>query len=107
MRLVLCLSVHMSYYSTFSFNQEWKLDTLCDLYETLTITQAVIFCNTRRYLMSRPNALSCHSFHVIPSFLGPSFALLLLPLTIVLYPSRESVKHSNIYANRLIVNPIS
>lgn len=28
--------------------QEWKLDTLCDLYETLTITQAVIFCNTRR-----------------------------------------------------------
>jgi len=28
--------------------EEWKLDTLCDLYETLTITQAVIFCNTRR-----------------------------------------------------------
>ncbi|EPY78121.1 hypothetical protein CB1_001118016 [Camelus ferus] len=28
--------------------QEWKLDTLCDLYETLTITQAVIFLNTRR-----------------------------------------------------------
>ena len=27
---------------------DWKLDTLCDLYETLTITQAVIFCNTRR-----------------------------------------------------------
>jgi ATP-dependent RNA helicase len=28
--------------------EEWKLDTLCDLYETLTITQAVIFCNTRK-----------------------------------------------------------
>jgi len=28
--------------------EEWKLDTLVDLYETLTITQAVIFCNTRR-----------------------------------------------------------
>jgi translation initiation factor 4A len=28
--------------------EEWKLDTLCDLYETLTITQAVIFANTRR-----------------------------------------------------------
>ncbi|GIY96000.1 eukaryotic initiation factor 4A-II [Caerostris extrusa] len=28
--------------------EDWKLDTLCDLYETLTITQAVIFCNTRR-----------------------------------------------------------
>merc|ERR1712061_427798 len=23
-------------------------DTLCDLYETLTITQAIIYCNTRR-----------------------------------------------------------
>lgn len=28
--------------------EDWKLDTLCDLYETLTITQAIIFCNTRR-----------------------------------------------------------
>jgi len=28
--------------------EDWKLDVLCDLYETLTITQAVIFCNTRR-----------------------------------------------------------
>lgn len=28
--------------------EEWKFDTLCDLYDTLSITQAVIFCNTRR-----------------------------------------------------------
>eukprot|EP00940_MAST-03C_sp_MAST-3C-sp2_P000005 g5.t1 len=28
--------------------EEWKFDTLCDLYDTLTITQAVIFCNRRR-----------------------------------------------------------
>jgi translation initiation factor 4A len=28
--------------------EEWKLDTLCDLYETVTITQAIIYCNTRR-----------------------------------------------------------
>ena len=27
--------------------EEWKLDTLCDLYDTLTITQAVIFVNTK------------------------------------------------------------
>jgi ATP-dependent RNA helicase len=27
--------------------EEWKFDTLCDLYDTMTITQAVIFCNTR------------------------------------------------------------
>jgi len=28
--------------------EDWKLDTLCDLYDTLSVTQAVIFCNTRR-----------------------------------------------------------
>nr|GEV52037.1 eukaryotic initiation factor 4A-3 [Tanacetum cinerariifolium] len=28
--------------------ENWKFDTLCDLYDTLTITQAVIFCNTKR-----------------------------------------------------------
>lgn len=27
--------------------EEWKFDTLCDLYDTLTITQAVLFCNTK------------------------------------------------------------
>lgn len=28
--------------------EEWKYDTLCDLYDTFTIAQAVIFCNTRQ-----------------------------------------------------------
>merc|ERR1712014_247272 len=28
--------------------EDWKLGTLCDLYETLTITQAIIYCNHRR-----------------------------------------------------------
>mmetsp|Transcript_7163 Transcript_7163/g.12018 ORF Transcript_7163/g.12018 Transcript_7163/m.12018 type:complete len:418 (-) Transcript_7163:1031-2284(-) len=28
--------------------EDWKLDTLCDLYSTLTITQAIIFVNCRR-----------------------------------------------------------
>jgi len=28
--------------------EEWKFETLVDLYETLTITQAIIYCNTRR-----------------------------------------------------------
>lgn len=27
--------------------EQWKFDTLCDLYESLIITQAVVFCNTR------------------------------------------------------------
>lgn len=29
-------------------HESWKLGTLCDLYDTLSITQSVIFCNTRR-----------------------------------------------------------
>lgn len=28
--------------------EDWKLETLCDLYETLAVTQAVIFCNARK-----------------------------------------------------------
>eukprot|EP00536_Pseudo-nitzschia_multiseries_P000840 jgi/Psemu1/62851/estExt_Genemark1.C_100177 len=28
--------------------EEWKFDTLCDLYDTMTVTQSVIFCNTRQ-----------------------------------------------------------
>ena len=28
--------------------EEWKLDALCDLYEMLTITQCIIYVNTRR-----------------------------------------------------------
>jgi translation initiation factor 4A len=28
--------------------EEWKLDTLCDLYETLTILQSIVYCNNRR-----------------------------------------------------------
>ena len=40
--------------------EEWKFDTLCDLYDTLTITQAVIFCNTKRksHLVNREDARS-------------------------------------------------
>mmetsp|Transcript_24036 Transcript_24036/g.29098 ORF Transcript_24036/g.29098 Transcript_24036/m.29098 type:complete len:418 (+) Transcript_24036:101-1354(+) len=28
--------------------EEWKFDTLCDIYDTLTIPQCVVFCNTKR-----------------------------------------------------------
>lgn len=28
--------------------EEWKLDTICDLYKTISITSCVIFCNTRK-----------------------------------------------------------
>lgn len=38
--------------------EEWKFDTLCDLYDTLTITQAVIFCNTKRKVRRVPARLA-------------------------------------------------
>merc|ERR1711862_142441 len=38
--------------------EEWKLDTLCDLYETLTITQAIIYCNSRRKVDSLADQMS-------------------------------------------------
>ena len=28
--------------------EEWKFDTLCDIFDQLTVTQCIIFCNTRR-----------------------------------------------------------
>merc|ERR1711869_179289 len=28
--------------------EDWKLDVLCDLYESLTISQAIIYCNSQR-----------------------------------------------------------
>lgn len=44
--------------------EEWKFDTLCDLYETLTITQAVIFCNTRRKVDWLARQMSVKDFTV-------------------------------------------
>ncbi|KAG0246531.1 translation initiation factor eIF4A [Mortierella sp. GBA43] len=44
--------------------EEWKLDTLCDLYETVTITQAVIFCNTRRKVDWLTEKLTARDFTV-------------------------------------------
>ncbi|KNZ53541.1 hypothetical protein VP01_320g5 [Puccinia sorghi] len=44
--------------------EDWKLDTLCDLYETVTITQAVIFCNTRRKVDWLQQQLASREFTV-------------------------------------------
>lgn len=44
--------------------EEWKLDTLCDLYETLTITQAIIYCNTRRKVDWLTEAMQKRDFTV-------------------------------------------
>jgi len=44
--------------------EEWKLDTLCDLYETLTITQAIIYCNTRRKVEFLADQLTKRDFTI-------------------------------------------
>ena len=55
--------------------EEWKFDTLCDLYDTLTITQAVIFCNTKR----KARAHCCNmSGPFIPDIRGCILAVLLV-----------------------------
>mmetsp|Transcript_34960 Transcript_34960/g.54647 ORF Transcript_34960/g.54647 Transcript_34960/m.54647 type:complete len:408 (-) Transcript_34960:1438-2661(-) len=44
--------------------EDWKLDTLCDLYETLTITQAIIYVNTRRKVDWLLNEMTKRDFTV-------------------------------------------
>lgn len=44
--------------------ESWKFGTLCDLYETLSITQAVIFCNTRRKVDQLTTEMTNRNFTV-------------------------------------------
>ena len=78
--------------------EEWKLDTLSDLYETVTITQAVIFCNTRRKVDWLTEKLHQREFTV--SAMVSEFPRLLSrsdhpspPISMVIW-TRSSVKSS-------------
>ena len=44
--------------------EEWKVDILCDLYETVSITQAVIFCNTKSKVDMLTEKLRARGFTV-------------------------------------------
>jgi translation initiation factor 4A len=44
--------------------EEWKLDTLCDLYETVTSTQSIIYVNTRRKVEWLTDKMSERDFTV-------------------------------------------
>ena len=44
--------------------EQWKLETLCDLYETLMITQAIIYCNTRKKVDILTNEMTEREFTV-------------------------------------------
>jgi superfamily II DNA/RNA helicase len=42
--------------------EEWKFDTLCDLYNTLNIAQAMVFVNTRRKVDWLTGSIFVYSF---------------------------------------------
>ncbi|KRZ71367.1 Eukaryotic initiation factor 4A, partial [Trichinella papuae] len=44
--------------------EEWKLDTLCDIYTTLSISKAVIFCNSRQKVEKLARELTDRKFTV-------------------------------------------
>lgn len=57
--------------------EEWKFDTLCDLYDTLTITQAVIFCNTKRkvdWLTEKMKVSGLRELHCMLLYYSPTFS---------------------------------
>jgi translation initiation factor 4A len=45
--------------------EEWKFETLCDLYDTVNITQAVIFCNTKRKVEELTRQMTQKHFTVV------------------------------------------
>lgn len=44
--------------------EEWKLETLMDLYQTITVTQAIIYCNTRKKVEYLNECMTSHGFIV-------------------------------------------
>jgi translation initiation factor 4A len=76
--------------------EEWKLDTLCDLYETITITQAVIFCNTRRKVDLLTEQMHAREFTVsamVRSFCNTLYHSSLIINSMVIW-TKSSVKSS-------------
>eukprot|EP00923_Selenidium_pygospionis_P057539 GHVN01100597.1.p1 GENE.GHVN01100597.1~~GHVN01100597.1.p1 ORF type:complete len:391 (+),score=41.32 GHVN01100597.1:151-1323(+) len=43
---------------------EWKLDTLCDLYSTINIHQSIVYCNTRRRVDALKDQMQANDFTV-------------------------------------------
>lgn len=71
--------------------EDWKFDTLCDIYDTLTITQAVIFCNTRRKVDWLTEQMQKRDFTVshMVSFPFYSYFFFFFPLP----STNPSIKH--------------
>jgi translation initiation factor 4A len=44
--------------------EEWKLDTLCNIYRTIKVTQTIIYVNTRRKVEWLTQQMKKHNFNV-------------------------------------------
>ena len=44
--------------------EKWKLDTLCDLYETISISQSIIYCNTKNKVIWLDEQMTDRDFTV-------------------------------------------
>jgi translation initiation factor 4A len=44
--------------------EEWKIETLMDLYQTITVTQAIIYCNTRKKVEYLNDCMTSRGFLV-------------------------------------------
>jgi len=44
--------------------EDWKFDTLCDLYDTITISQAIIYCDSRKKVDWLESKLTDNNFKV-------------------------------------------
>jgi len=53
--------------------EDWKLDVLCDLYESLTISQAIIYCNTQCKVHSLTAEMEKRDFTVSAIHAGLSY----------------------------------
>lgn len=49
--------------------EEWKLDVLCDIYETLTVSQCIIFCSSKRKVDWLKSALDARD-HTVSAIHG-------------------------------------
>ncbi|KAL3316971.1 Eukaryotic initiation factor 4A-III [Cichlidogyrus casuarinus] len=45
--------------------EEWKFETLCDLYDSLTVTQSVVFCNTKSKVQWLTEKMKSSNFTVV------------------------------------------
>mmetsp|Transcript_21008 Transcript_21008/g.23422 ORF Transcript_21008/g.23422 Transcript_21008/m.23422 type:complete len:375 (-) Transcript_21008:373-1497(-) len=82
---------------------DWKLETLIDLYETISISQAVIFCNTRRKVDWLTDQLRGREFTVSATVRLHSLLRILL-CCIVFFAFCLSCFHSLMFFRSMVIS---